>query len=70
MGNDWNEIIMLVIGALIGIGSSVAMMFIQNVNEKLGNMSIYTKFICLKKVGEYMITKRVVCLFSYSQSLK
>lgn len=52
MGIDWNEIIMLVIGALIGIGSSVAMMFIQNVNEKLGNMSIYTKFICLKNTGK------------------
>lgn len=25
---NWNEVIMLVIGAFIGIGSSVAMMFI------------------------------------------
>lgn len=45
---DWNEVIMLIIGAFIGIGSSIAMMFIQNVNEKFGKMCIYLKFNCLK----------------------
>ena len=40
IGIDWNEVILLVIGALVGIGSSVAMMFIQNVNEKYGKMCI------------------------------
>lgn len=51
IGIDWNEVILLVIGALVGIGSSVAMMFIQNVNEKYGKMSIYTKFNCLNNIG-------------------
>ena len=51
IGIDWNEVILLVIGALVGIGSSVAMIFIQNVNEKYGKMCIYTKFNCLKNMG-------------------
>lgn len=49
---DWNEVIMLIIGAFIGIGSSIAMMFIQNVNEKFGKMCIYLKFNCLKNSGK------------------
>ena len=51
IGIDWNEVILLVIGALVGICSSVAMIFIQNVNEKYGKMCIYTKFNCLKNMG-------------------
>lgn len=49
---NWNEVIMLVIGAFIGIGSSVTMMFIQNINEKFGKMCIYMKFNCLKDSGK------------------
>ena len=51
IGIDWNEVILLVLGALVGICSSVAMIFIQNVNEKYGKMCIYTKFNCLKNMG-------------------
>ena len=51
-GIDWNEIIMLLIGALVGIGSSAAMMIIQNANEKCGKLSIYVKFNCLKNMGK------------------
>lgn len=41
IGIDWNEVILLVIGALVGICSSVAMIFIQNVNMGREGWGIY-----------------------------
>ena len=46
---DWNEVILLVIGAVIGIISSMAMIFIQAIIEKARKLSIYTKCVGLKK---------------------
>ncbi len=49
---DWNEVLLLVIGAIIGILSSMATMIIQSISEKAGRLAIYTKFNCLKNMGQ------------------
>lgn len=48
---DWNEIILLLIGAVIGILGSVVTMIIQSTSEKIGRLAVYTKFNCLKNMG-------------------
>ena len=49
---DWNEVILIMIGAVIGIFSSAATMLIQSISEKNGKFLIYTKFNCLKNMGK------------------
>ncbi len=45
------DVLLLLIGAIIGLFSSIATLFIQNCIEKSGKFLIYTKFICLKDMG-------------------
>lgn len=49
---DWNEVVLLVIGALIGMLGSIATMLIQEINSKVGKLEIYSKFTCLKNMGQ------------------
>ena len=49
---DWNELIILVIGAIIGTISSMVTLLIQSIIEKSGRLTMYIKFNCLKNMGK------------------
>lgn len=49
---DWNQVILLLIGTIIGTIGSALTILIQSVSEKAGKLTIYTKFICLKNMGQ------------------